>query len=98
MALGAALLLADAVTATGLGLVQGGVLPGAPPLFSPDDWWNVDISGAPVDPNSAALISFINGGSRRRHPDLGGEELHALARRGQAPPRSSRRDRSPAMR
>lgn len=40
----------------------------------PTNPWNVDISGAPVDPASASYIAFINnGGTRRLHPDFGGE-------------------------
>ena len=55
------------------GPVLGGALPGPLPLFPPDNWWNTDISAAPLDPGSAAFISFINnGGTRRLHPDLGG--------------------------
>jgi hypothetical protein len=51
----------------------GGSLLQASPLFPPDNWWNLDISSWPLDPNSAAYISFINnGGTRRLHPDLGG--------------------------
>ena len=49
------------------------VVPGPLPLFPADNWWNTDISGAPVDPNSNAFIAFINnGGTRRLHPDFGG--------------------------
>jgi len=33
-------------------------------------WWNQDISGAPIDPNSAAFIDFI-GRTRALHPDFG---------------------------
>jgi hypothetical protein len=52
--------------------VQGGSLPS--PLFPADNWWSLDISTAPVDPNSAAFISFINSGSAKRmHPDCGGD-------------------------
>jgi hypothetical protein len=51
---------------------QGGALPAPLPLFPPDNWWNVDVSAAPLDPNSAALISFI-GASKGLHPDLGGD-------------------------
>jgi hypothetical protein len=40
-------------------------------LFPPDNWWNVDISAAPVDPNSANFINFI-GINRQLHPDWGG--------------------------
>ncbi|MBW3671357.1 MAG: dockerin type I repeat-containing protein [Acidobacteria bacterium] len=53
---------------------QGGDLGVPIPLFPPDNWWNLDISAAPVDPDSAQYISFINnGGNRRMHPDFGGE-------------------------
>ncbi|MBX7184851.1 MAG: hypothetical protein K1Y01_06865 [Vicinamibacteria bacterium] len=53
----------------------GGALPAPLPLFPGDNWWNLDITNAPVDSNSAAFISFINnGGNRRLHPDFGGEE------------------------
>jgi len=38
--------------------------------FPSDDLWNTDISNAPVDPNSAAIISFI-GPSIGLHPDFG---------------------------
>jgi len=52
-----------------------GAPPPAPlPLFPADNWWNADVSAAPVDPSSAGYISFINnGGTRRLHPDFGGE-------------------------
>jgi hypothetical protein len=43
------------------------------PLFPVDNWWNLDISNWPVDPNSSSYIAFINnGGTRRLHPDFGG--------------------------
>jgi hypothetical protein len=51
---------------------RGGALPGPLPLFPPDNWWNIDVSSAPVDPNSAAFINFI-GTDRKLHPDLGGD-------------------------
>ena len=62
---------------------RGGPLPSPLPLFPSDNWWNVDISAAPLAPNSAAFISFINnGGNRRLHPDFGGfntdEPPHAI--------------------
>ncbi|MGE0811703.1 MAG: hypothetical protein AB7O28_17630 [Vicinamibacterales bacterium] len=48
----------------------GGALP---PLFPADNWWNQDVSQAPVAAESPALIGFINnGGTRRLHPDFGG--------------------------
>ena len=48
---------------------QGGSLNGFVP-FPTDNLWNKDISSAPVDPNSAALINFI-GGTVTIHPDFG---------------------------
>ncbi len=48
---------------------QGGSLGGFVP-FPADNAWNQDISGAPVDPNSAALINFI-GTSVGLHADFG---------------------------
>jgi hypothetical protein len=48
-----------------------GSLPGPLPLFPADNWWNQDISGAPLDPDSASYISFIGGD--QLHPDFGGE-------------------------
>ncbi|HTR48327.1 MAG TPA: hypothetical protein VMM16_13165 [Verrucomicrobiae bacterium] len=48
---------------------QGGSLNGFVP-FPADNLWNTDISNAPVDPNSAALINFI-GGSVGLHADFG---------------------------
>lgn len=70
----AALLATTPAGAADLGPVQGGALPAPLPLFPPDNWWNVDVRGAPVDSGSAAFIAYINnGGQRRLHPDLGGE-------------------------
>src|SRR5437773_6011599 len=44
------------------------------PLFPSNNWWNLDISSAPVDTNSASYIAFINNvGTRHLHPDFGGE-------------------------
>ncbi|HEY8550937.1 MAG TPA: hypothetical protein VIL35_13345 [Vicinamibacterales bacterium] len=53
------------------GVVLNGPLPQPLPLFPADNWWNVDVSAAPVDPNSQAFINFI-GQTRRLHPDWGG--------------------------
>jgi hypothetical protein len=39
-------------------------------LFPSDNWWNQDISSAPVDSRSSAFIDFI-GRSRAMHPDFG---------------------------
>jgi hypothetical protein len=39
-------------------------------LLPADNWWNQDISSAPLDADSAAYIDFI-GGARALHPDFG---------------------------
>jgi hypothetical protein len=51
--------------AAGQGASLGGFVP-----FASDSLWNQDISGAPLDPNSAALVNFI-GTSTPVHPDFG---------------------------
>src|SRR3954453_8584917 len=51
---------------------RGGALPQPLPLFPPGNWWNTDISAAPVDPMSAAFISDI-GATKGMHPDFGGD-------------------------
>ena len=47
--------------------------PGPLPLFPPTNWWNTEITSAPVDAGSAAFIGYINtGGVKHLHPDFGG--------------------------
>jgi hypothetical protein len=53
--------------------VQGAPPPAPLPVFPADNWWNLDITTAPVDANSAAYINWI-GATRGMHPDFGGEE------------------------
>ncbi len=54
--------------------LEGAQPPGPLPLFPVDNWWNADVSTAPVDPGSASFIAFVaNGGTRTLHPDFGGE-------------------------
>jgi hypothetical protein len=48
-------------------------LPSPLPLFPPDNWWNADVSQAPVDLNSAGFIGFM-GGTTPLHPDFGGDD------------------------
>jgi hypothetical protein len=61
-----------AATALAQAPVRGGALPEPLPLFPPGNWWNTDISAAPVDDKSATFISFI-GTNRGLHPDFGGD-------------------------
>lgn len=49
----------------GAGASLGGFVP-----FPPDSLWNTDISSAPVDPNSSAVINFIGSGIGM-HADFG---------------------------
>ena len=72
--------LAAALSASPLAgqAVQGGPLPGPLPLFPADNWWNVDVSAAPLDANSAAFIAWI-GIARGMHPDFGGNSSPAPA-------------------
>jgi len=60
-----------------LGVVEaastlGGAIPGPLPIFPADNWWNLNIAQASVDPSSANYISFI-GATRQLHPDFGGD-------------------------
>jgi hypothetical protein len=58
---------------SGFSLGQGGSLNGFLP-FPADNLWNLNIATATVDPNSAAIISFI-GTSDPVHPDFGSGEF-----------------------
>jgi hypothetical protein len=51
----------------------GGFLP-----FSSDSLWNTDIAAAPVDPNSASIISNYIGGSTGIHPDFGTDPTYGI--------------------
>jgi hypothetical protein len=55
---------------------EGLGLPTPLPLFPADNWWNADVSAAPLDASSASFINFINApysGARKLHPDFGGQ-------------------------
>jgi hypothetical protein len=68
-----AFLATSIVPAWAMNSVRGGALPQPLPLFPADNWWNLDISNWPVDSNSSSYVGFINnGGTRRLHPDFGG--------------------------
>ena len=57
-------------------------------LFPADNWWNQDISTAPVDPQSNAYIDFI-GRTRGAHPDFGPPPYrHPVRRRRRHPGRA----------
>ena len=70
----AAFFCAGTAASQTVGPVPNGPLPGPFPLFPATNWWNLDISAAPVDLGSDAFIAFINNGATRRlHPDFGGD-------------------------
>lgn len=61
---------------------DAGVLLGDPlggrQLFPADNWWNLEVTDAPVDPRSSAIVDWISGrtpsdpgAARRMHPDFG---------------------------
>jgi len=50
--------------------VQGGTIPLEWPLFPPNNWWNTDVSHAPVDSSNTTIINWI--GANGLHPDFGG--------------------------
>src|SRR5277367_6088411 len=60
---------AQSQSCSGMSLGRGASLNGFIP-FPADNAWNEDVSSAPVDPNSSAIISFI-GDSTPLHPDFG---------------------------
>jgi hypothetical protein len=52
---------------------EGAPPPQPLPVFPSDNWWNLDISQAPVDPGSDQYIHYIDNGSQRLlHPEFGG--------------------------
>jgi hypothetical protein len=77
--LAAALLL---MTGAAFAATQGGTMPVPLPLFPPNNWWNTDISAAPVDPSSNAFMATITTQMTNPtthaiaglHPDFGGDD------------------------
>src|SRR5713226_3915138 len=62
------------VSASAIAATQGGAIPVPLPLFPANNWWNTDVSAAPLDASSAAFITFIdNGTPRTLRPDWGGD-------------------------
>ncbi|HEU4889466.1 MAG TPA: hypothetical protein VFV49_16395 [Thermoanaerobaculia bacterium] len=70
--LSAALLILASFSA--FAATQGTPIPVPLPLFPANNWWNLDISNAPVDDDSADYISFIGGILQQAHPDFGGDD------------------------
>jgi hypothetical protein len=68
-AVAAALIL---VSTAAFAQTQGGPIPVPQPLFPANNWWNTDVSAAPLDSNSATFITNI-GATIGLHPDFGGD-------------------------
>lgn len=73
----ALLTAATALVSAALPPELGGSL-GGRQVFPTSNWWNLDVSRAPLDPASAAYINFVSGrvgsnttATRRVHPDFG---------------------------
>jgi hypothetical protein len=64
--------LAVLLAASAAGAQPNGPLPQPLPLFPADNWWNADVSAAPVDPGSTGFLQHI-GGETPLHPDFGGD-------------------------
>jgi len=55
-----------------LGATEGGAVTVPLPLFPTNNWWNTDVSAAPVDANTANFINFLDP-LTPLHPDFGGD-------------------------
>ncbi len=66
-----AAVVVSALAAAPLAAQPGGPLPTPLPLFPADNWWNADVTAAPLDPQGGAFLDFI-GRNRGLHPDFGG--------------------------
>jgi len=69
----------NVVMGQSVGSNEGGTVPQPVPEFPTNNWWNTDISKAPVDPNSANYIHFVGGSTRHLHPDFGGNASYGGA-------------------
>jgi hypothetical protein len=68
-----ALVLLGCLAATPAAAQLGAPLPPPLPLLPPDNWWNLDVSRAPVDLPASKYINFIGPGTGL-HPDFGGDD------------------------
>lgn len=56
-----------------LAATQGGSIPLPLPLFPPNNWWNIDVSNAPLVADSTVYYPRMGGPDRQVHPDFGGD-------------------------
>jgi hypothetical protein len=62
----------------GSGVPGGGGSIGSCTVFPPDNPWNLDVSGAAVDPNSDAYMAHMNAGTKKLHPDFGSDPTYGI--------------------
>lgn len=61
-------------SASAFAATQGTPIPVPLPLFPANNWWNLDVSNAPVDDDSDDYIDFLGGVDQNSHPDFGGDD------------------------
>jgi hypothetical protein len=64
--------------AGGTGIPGGGTSLAGCPVFPADNAWNLDVSGAPVDPQSDTYMASMNAGSKKLHPDFGSDPTYGI--------------------
>jgi hypothetical protein len=64
--------------AGGTGIPGGGTSLAGCPVFPADNAWNLDISGAPVDPDSDTYMASMSAGSKKLHPDFGSDPTYGI--------------------
>ena len=62
----------------GAGVPGGGGSIGNCTVFPADNPWNLDVSGAAVDPNSDAYLAHMNAGAKKLHPDFGSDPSYGI--------------------
>ena len=56
----------------------GGGSIGSCSVFPADNAWNLDVSSAPVDPNSDKYMAHMSGGTKKLHPDFGSDPQYGI--------------------
>ena len=62
----------------GGGVTGGGGSIGSCSVFPPDNPWNLDVSGAAVDPRSDAYMAHMNASTKKLHPDFGSDPAYGI--------------------
>ncbi len=62
----------------GTGVAGGGGSIGGCTVFPPDNPWNLDVSGAAIDPMSDAYMAHMNAATKKLHPDFGSDPSYGI--------------------